>query len=374
MKLNSFFSINKFLLLSSFTLLLVFKTYSQTIALQYIQTGNTNNSFIFDVMVSKTSAEPLKLAALNTVLFYPSGTLSPGTVTFQMGPLFSGFTPPTAAQLGYITTQLKIRQQISPVGEATAVSLTSTPIKWGTMTVTSANLITYPLSLMPSGTGNPTIQATVYHNGATNSSTITFAAGQITVTPNPFILQTGLPVQISSIKAFENGKNNMIKWTTANEANCAFHIVEKSQDGKFKWEELGRVKAQSLFKESEYELADRNPAKLTYYRIRFQDFDGNNSFSNIVSVDRQDEQNSPFLKIHPNPTNDIINLDLTIFDKNDGPIEITVYDLNGKQVLNKVTSDTGSETIDIRTLPANTYNIKVKQGELIFSEKVIKVD
>lgn len=47
--------------------------------------------------------------------------------------------------------------------------------------------------------------------------------------------------------------------------------------------------------------------------------------------------------------------------------------MNGKQVLNRITADTGFESVDLSTLPANTYNISVKQGELIYNEKVVKV-
>jgi hypothetical protein len=331
--------------------------------------------FTFEVWIQESGSTTLTFSAYGGgVLGIPVGVT--GTFIVLQQPSANGlslnnFNPNYSTTAGFGGTPL-MRWTNNPV-PAPGVNMPDVAIKVAkfqfTRTGGTALPATLALTWQPDGSANPP-QVVTYCNGNTNPVTLTVANGGLVAIGT----STSLPLDLLALNATIDGDANLISWTTANESNCAFHIVEKSQDGTVKWNELGRVKAKNLYKESEYEFADRNPSKLTYYRIRFQDYDGNNSFSNIVSVNREGERNSPFLDIHPNPTNDFIRLDLSFFDKLNGPIEITVYDMNGKQVLNKITTDTGAESIDIRSLPASTYNIKVKQGELIFSEKVIKVD
>jgi hypothetical protein len=189
-----------------------------------------------------------------------------------------------------------------------------------------------------------------------------------------------LPLILSDFNAEKlNEFSSLLTWKTSTEVNSDFFEIERSTDSKF-WETIATVKAKGDSKSRvSYEYIDNNitlsrsKENIYYYKLRMVDRDGQFTYSEIRDVNFS-RLKSPDLVIHPNPTNDNISLDLTVFDKNDGPIEINVYDMNGKQVLNRIITDPGAESIDFSKLPANTYNLMVKQGELICNEKVVKVE
>ena len=356
-------------------------TYSQscsgtqaTVSIQNAIKESTN-AFTFEVWIQESGSTTLTFAAYGGgVLGIPIGVTGTFVVLEQPsvnGLSLNNFNPNYGATTGFGGTPL-MRWTNNPVA-APGVPMPDVAFKVAKFRFTRNGGTSLPETLIliwqPDGSPNPP-QVTSYCNSNPNSVGLTIANGGLVAIGT----STTLPLNLLTLSATINGSTNLIKWTTSNETNCAFHIVEKSQDGTVKWDELGRVKAKNLYKESEYNMFDRTPSKLTYYRIRFQDYDGNSSFSNILSVDRQGERNSLLLNIHPNPTNDFVRLDLSLFDIINGPVEITVYDMSGKQVLNRIAIDTDSESLDLGNLPANTYNISVKQGELVYYKKVIKID
>lgn len=80
-----------------------------------------------------------------------------------------------------------------------------------------------------------------------------------------------------------------IDWTTAQEENCDYFQVQKSLDGSF-WNSLGNEaglvsgSGTSAIPHS-YSLFVLCPQKLTYYRLKQVDFNGNYSYSKVISYD-----------------------------------------------------------------------------------------
>ena len=72
------------------------------------------------------------------------------------------------------------------------------------------------------------------------------------------------------------------------------------------------------------------------------------------------------LLIYPNPTNNIVNIDL----KND-KFSIAVYDQAGKKLIEK-NSSTGEIKIDFSNLNSGIYFLKVNGDKISFTEKVVK--
>ena len=250
--------------------------------------------------------------------------------------------------------------------------LSTTPAILGTFTFTFSNSVPSSNLITPRPVAN--ISGSFYTTLEDATTRRPF------ILPVNFTVVSALPINLTDFTAQKYNQNSsLLRWTTFSEISFDYYGIERSLNSR-SWEKIGSVKAKGDSKSKvSYEFIDdnitlsRSKENIYYYRLRMVDRDGQFTYSEIRDVDFG-RLKTPDLIIHPNPTNDIINLDLTIFDKNDGPIEITVYDMNGKLVLSRITTDTGSEIVDISSLPANTYNIKVKQGELIYNEKVIKVD
>ena len=74
-------------------------------------------------------------------------------------------------------------------------------------------------------------------------------------------------------------------------------------------------------------------------------------------------------KIYPNPTQNILNIELQSIDNDQNHIEI--YDLSGKQVYSSITSDKNIQ-VDVSELTQGLYIIKVYNNNFVLNQKFIK--
>ncbi len=93
-----------------------------------------------------------------------------------------------------------------------------------------------------------------------------------------------LPVEYLTFNGYCKDGKNVIFWQTASEYNNYGFIVEKSNDAQ-QWLYLtfilGNVTTNSV---SEYFTEDNSPFSTTYYRLKQIDLDGTIQYSNIISV------------------------------------------------------------------------------------------
>ncbi len=344
----------------------------------YVQTGSTANSVTFNIMVSKEdnigTSSDYRLGALTTTFDYTSGAMSNNSnqgATFSFGSSFPGYTFPV--NLGFNTSTLKVRATMSTINAAaSSVQLTTTPAIFATMTITSLTPIDFGPHLLPSTLGNPTLQASVYLDGSSTSTSRSLFDGTI-ITETQFDIQAPLPIEISDIKAYETEKSNKVDWTTASESNNDVQIVEKSVNGQDRWRAFAKVKSKNNSNGASYQVTDENPFALTYYRIKSVDFDGYTEYSKVVKVDRLKILNG-FVTIYPNPSTDRINVDLSGMDLDNGEIVLSVFDMKGQQMIRKNIIGNGLELIDVNQLPAATYNVVVQQKDKVFQQRIIKID
>lgn len=97
-----------------------------------------------------------------------------------------------------------------------------------------------------------------------------------------------LPIELLFFKATKlNQRNVELWWSTATEINNDYFTVEKTLDG-IDFNEVGTVNGLgTTYSIHDYSLTDyqlQNSA-MTYYRLKQTDFDGNYSYSDLISVD-----------------------------------------------------------------------------------------
>jgi len=98
-----------------------------------------------------------------------------------------------------------------------------------------------------------------------------------------------LPIELLYFRAeplLQNGKKLvLLKWETQVQINNDYFIIERSREGSA-WEELIKVKGEGTFMQPKsYEVKDLNPYDgISYYRLRQVDYDGNYSYSYVLSV------------------------------------------------------------------------------------------
>lgn len=134
-----------------------------------------------------------------------------------------------------------------------------------------------------------------------------------------------LPVEWLSFTARTEGAQVRLDWQTATEFNSAWYYVERSVDGQ-QYSLLDRLPAAGFATQlSSYTYLDRDPGGgQVYYRLKQEDYDGQFSYSKVVTV------------ALPIPTTQVIvtggpgSLDLIVAKSGDTPVLLTLVDGLGR--------------------------------------------
>jgi hypothetical protein len=184
---------------------------------------------------------------------------------------------------------------------------------------------------------------------------------------------SALPVRLLTFAGNVVNKEVLLKWTTGNEYNNAGFDIERSNGSE--WKKIGNVASRgNSTGNSNYTFTDHSPLNgLNYYRLKQVDLDGKFSYSNVVKAELRGSnyvyQNSP----NPFRSATVLNYYVAANAK----VNITVYDLQGKQVavLADANQTSGSYAINwnAQKLSAGTYYYKAMIGNDQFTGKMVKV-
>lgn len=178
------------------------------------------------------------------------------------------------------------------------------------------------------------------------------------------------PLPVSLVKFFAKAVNWDVQlgWSTASEKDNRGFEVERSVDGET-FEYTGFVKgAGNSNKLLNYALTDNNAFRLAnsgslYYRLKQLDYDGNISYSDVVTV-TESEMAEMQVNVYPNPTSDVFNVSALATE--DGTMKVIVMDIQGKVVANfnkAATIGMNSITINGSSLNGSgIYFVKVVVG------------
>lgn len=212
-------------------------------------------------------------------------------------------------------------------------------------------------------------------NGATTG---TNAAGTVVSSSavtdfSPFTLGSSstlnpLPVSLLNFDAKPLSNNVKVIWSTTNEINNDYFLVEKSLDGKL-WNTIGRVEG-SLNSDQviNYSLIDTKPVEgIQYYRLKQYDLNGAFEYSNIIPIRFNMGENDDVV-IYPNPAGSTLNITLT----NNDETSIRIFNSFGQVVL-EMNSVLGTAIqVDLSDLASGVYNVEITNDGLISNRKIIK--
>jgi hypothetical protein len=173
--------------------------------------------------------------------------------------------------------------------------------------------------------------------------------------PADLLAPISLPVQWTNpLEVQTAGKTQELTWSVANQVNTDQFVVESSSGGD-RFTAIGHLAADGeLEGERHFNYVDERPlVNTTYYRIRQMDFDGQFSFSNVVSIVPVSGQP---VQLSPNPTNGNIWLQHL-------PEEATsfrVLSVMGREVISG-TIPAGSNELSLGKLPSGTYLLLLHQ-------------
>jgi len=166
-----------------------------------------------------------------------------------------------------------------------------------------------------------------------------------------------LPIELANITAYAKNTVNVIEWTTKREENVEFFEIQKSSNGANSWRSISRVDAVGFSSTDQfYQLEDKSPSSLNYYRIISRDFDGKSDITPTVVVKR--EISSEPISLFPNPASTTINLHAAF----QHPTNYSINDIYGKIISSGVfLADQDLHQIEIKALTTGVYLFKTKE-------------
>lgn len=184
------------------------------------------------------------------------------------------------------------------------------------------------------------------------------------------IINAALPLSLLDFTAYQKQNKVQLNWTTTQELNTSKFEIERSVTDNL-WSKIGSVDAKNISTQNEYYFFDETPKPLTnFYRLKMLDKDGKFTYSPIRAVSIL-KNSSPFV-IAPNPVlNSTINLYFNVaIEKAD----ISIFDLQGKKVYEKVLSNSNSSSsykIPTTGFIDGVYLISIKTDKATYTEKLL---
>ena len=162
-----------------------------------------------------------------------------------------------------------------------------------------------------------------------------------------------LPVQLVTFTAHRQAdKAVALKWTTASEKNSAYFEIQRSLDGRVFAGVTTATARGTSSQPTTYTFLDRaSPAAALYYRLRQVDTDGTDAFSPVVTVSSSAIASK--LALHPNPASS------SLVFMAEAAMPYRVLGQLG-QVLLQGTTEMGTTTMVVGSLPAGLYHLEVQ--------------
>lgn len=180
-----------------------------------------------------------------------------------------------------------------------------------------------------------------------------------------------LPIELISFNALQKERLVELNWATATEKNNDYFSIERSNDGvNFKLIQTIKgagTTGNAMF----YSSIDYSPLPgLSYYRLKQTDYDGKSTYSQIISINCQNDKDLKF-DIVPNPTseNQKTNILLGFIPKRD--VSVLIYDINGLLIY-EATKKIDTANFEIpKEFSKGVYLVKIICDELVQTKRML---
>ena len=228
------------------------------------------------------------------------------------------------------------------------------------------------------GSGGGYIWAIIDSTGSTSGPTGGFDNVSNPTTNGGTILRLSyknmsiLPARLFTFSgAFENN-STQLKWEIQTEESTDHFVVERSTGNGF--ERLGTVDAVNL--RSRYDYLDNNAGNagvpVVLYRLKIVNAEGNFTYSSVVAVNLKTSRSS--ISLFPNPAKNETIASIAATQKENALLQ--VFDNAGRIVQKKnilLIKGTNNITVELNTLPAGSYYIKVSGSSINVVDKLQKL-
>lgn len=184
-----------------------------------------------------------------------------------------------------------------------------------------------------------------------------------------------LPIELADFSGIAHKNGVSLNWVTASESNSASFNIERSYDGK-SFKQIGTVEgAGNSLTESSYSFEDISALKsaksnTTYYRLKHIDFNGDFTYSNVISTTLDGQKRLSINNINTYGS----DIDIFFESVQDGRIDANIFGLNGNLIASR--SFEGNEGFNQVNIPLNVphgmYIIQISNGAEIATQKIVK--
>lgn len=193
---------------------------------------------------------------------------------------------------------------------------------------------------------------------------------QVEVVPAIPKVSTPLPVKFVSVAAQFDNNAIAVKWTTAQELNNSYFVVEHSINGR-NYTAAGRVAATNAEQGSSYNFIHTGyQTGKNYYRIKQVDKDGRFSYSQVVTVLISVNGN---IKIYPNPASAVLVIDAA--NLLSGRHTLRIINAMGQAVFTQsFASANNKTTVNVARWPSGIYLVELADAsnKRLIVERFIK--
>jgi len=166
-----------------------------------------------------------------------------------------------------------------------------------------------------------------------------------------------LPLRLISFNAMpQNDNTTSLYWNTSNELNTRHFVIERSSDGSA-FTSIASVFAQGRANNNYNSSVDDPTTGIVFYRLKIVDNNGSFTYSPVIKIDRR--KNTAGIAVLTNPVKDFI-----IINTNDRSLVNStgsIINMQGAVVKNFILKQ-GSQTVDIKDLPAGVYYLRTVNG------------
>lgn len=177
------------------------------------------------------------------------------------------------------------------------------------------------------------------------SSFSQFGVGRASVNGNP------LPVELVSFVASANEDETVaLNWVTAVEIQNDHFTVERSENGS-DFVEVARIEGNGNSTVTNYyNTVDMQPNKgINYYRLKQTDFNGEFTYSDIVSVSFNETAVEPSVSIYPNPVAGASMVNINIANADNDITEVQIFEVSTGKLIHKDTFTGNNNQIPLPT-------------------------
>ena len=195
-------------------------------------------------------------------------------------------------------------------------------------------------------------------NGSNYEATINFTSSSSQYFTFTSSIDEGLPVELTSFSALQEGSSIVLQWQTATEVNnYGFEIerqVGSKQSAASNWEMIGFIEGHGNSNSpKQYSFSDKNlvGGSLFKYRLKQIDTDGKFEYSEIIEVELIPLQFTLFQN-YPNPFNPETIIKFTMPKKSF--VSLKVFDILGSEVATLINEEK----------PAGTFEVTFSEAKL----------